>query len=478
MMLSPRRRRQRAAEATSDAVVMDAKIWEKLEEDVLLEEVLPVMEIRDLCRFRAVCKRWSRLIYGPEFAKSIKSDVPYMLIAAEKFKLEQGHYNKWEICDTKTHKHYLLDDSFMNRLPMNRHRSIDTEILSNRRRPSSLPASQYIRSNLAADKGFICVLWRRENGHDTTIYVVNPVTKSFQQIPCFNSKTVRCSHERNAWFTMVVADDHLSFKLFVLQQFNLESSNVNDRYFFDSKVGRWQELSRPSFKTGLDIQYRMCHMLKIDKMVYTILIRYEIKTRHELFVYDTDQDLWTDLEVENIPHVRDFTQRRFKHPQLVASSGRLFFTVWEDTKFMCMQAGDDPNYGNIPPLGRQRIRIWEVDLASKKCEKVVPTNRIDLSGLINPEISLARQRVIDVNGSPKVLAIGTDDGCIVFTSVSGSSVAFRLSTRSWEHILPDWKSVDLGRLDQARRVGLFGCMMALTLLPVPSVAEPVPAVVP
>ncbi|KAG0619126.1 hypothetical protein M758_4G119100 [Ceratodon purpureus] len=465
------RRRQRLAEASSDAVVMDKKIWEKLEEDVLFEEVLAIMEIRDLCRFRAVCKRWSRLIYEPEFAKSIKSDVPYMLIAAEKFKLARIHYNKWEICDTKTQKHYLLDDSFMNRLPMTRHRSLT----DNRRRQSSLYASEYIRSNLAADKGFICVLWRREKGHDTTIYVVNPVTKSFQQIPCFNNKTARCRHERNAWFTMVVADDHLSFKLFVLQEFSLEASNVNSRYFFDSKVGRWKELSTPSFKTGSE-QYRMCHILKIKNMVYTVIIRYA-KTRHELFVYDTDRDIWTDLEVENIPNVHDYTQRKFKHPQLVASSGRLFFTVWEDTQFMYMQAGDDLNYGNIPPFGWQRIHIWEVDLVSKKCEKVVPTNRIDLSGLIDPEVSLAHQSVIDVNGSPKVLAIGTNDGCIVFTSVSGSTVAFRLSTRSWEHML-DWKSLDLGRPDQGRRVGLFGCMMPLTLLPVPSVAEPVHAVVP
>ncbi|KAG0579713.1 hypothetical protein KC19_4G118900 [Ceratodon purpureus] len=459
MKPSPGRRRQRLAEATSDAVVMDERIWKKLEEDVLLDKVLPIMEIRDLCRFRAVCKRWSRLIYEPEFAKSIKSDVPYMLIAAEKFNLGRRHYDKWEICDTRTQEHYLLDDSFMNRLPMNRQRSTDTEILFDRPRQS-------MRSHLAADKGFICVLWRREYGPDTTIYVVNPITKSFQQIPSLDSKLADSSYDRNFRFTMVVADDHLSFKLFVLQELCLEFSNDNSRYLFDSKVGSWQELARPSFKTDSG-QYRMCHLLKVNNMVYTFIMTYDQTTSRELSVYNTDTDIWTDLEVE-IPNFRDFLQRRFK--QLVASAGRLFFTVWEEK---------DPNY--VPPLGRQRIQIWEVDLVSKKCEKVEPTNRIDLSGLFEFEISHARRGngrcVINVYGSPKVLAIGTDDGCIVFTSVSGSSVAFRLSTRSWEP-MHDWPSVDLGRPDQARRVGLFGCMMPLTLLPVPSVAEPVHAVVP
>lgn len=435
--------------------------WQTLPGD-LHDKIIPFIPIPDLCRFRKVSKRWRYSIDKLAFAATIKSTATYLLIIPDRDEAEDrrtGNTARFRMRDTKSHKRYDISPDFLHRTPSHPHlNELDARRLA-----------------LAADKGLICDLLQIV-GLDEVIYVENPIRGTWSELPCFNRTSDHDYEMLNLCVVITVVDDMTHFRIFVLQEATPRDSQIPEKNrfsTFDSRVGEWHDLAQPPSRL-----LRQFHMLKVGKFLYTVFFNLQTPTRllspNEVYAYDIDQDVWsyTDVRVGGY----------YEIPQLMTFSCRLFLTAWEDH-------------------WEQKVTIWEIALANSMDERtwtfweVTQWNGGDVAGLI-PLYANSLGRRLHSHGDHlgsiglNVLAVASGDGRIVFTSVTGECVAYRVVTNKWDYVRRGWtfgfdmeleaglgKREGVGRrlrscMVAENRAGLFGCVMKLTLCAVPVVAKP------
>lgn len=441
-------------------VVMDESLFRKLP-DELLEKVLASVPIPDLIlQCTLVCKKWGKLImFDPTFQTKARSRASYLLISANVVNL--AHRNDtWDIRDIESGSNYKLAQRFLaQKLPY---------VLDSDMRVILSDHQNLRRCTIAADGGFVAVLWQYKGWDINAIFIVNPVTHSCRVFPVFPRTSMGGSSAafglQSPCVAMVVADDRKSFKLFVIQEPSPlpSDSEANYRCFvLDSGIGQWRTIPDPP-----SAMKKPCHVVRMGKSLFTIFLNTDLEhttvsVSYELFAYDTDAEAWTFI-VGGPPRPDSDEHAFWVIPQLAVCSGQLFLTAWHF-------------HDNV-------IRIWKVDVAEKKYAFVADSPVEAEAALLVPESNLAcpvdSSRLnphVDYNGSTgtNVVAVGTDDGRIVFSSVSHRCLEFVVADRSWVRA-PAWerrKPVEaFAGLCGGSCVGLFGCVMPLTFCPVPGVA--------
>ena len=433
----------------------------------LHEKIISFIPAPDRVRFRTVSRRWRDLIAESALEATLKSPPTYLLICVDKHdisgdKPRTGNEVCYGISDTETKKCYCVETGFVHRTPSRPHH--------NERYASRL--------TLAADKGLICVLLQFL-GVDNTIYVENPLTRSWSELPCFNRTTSFGYYTLNLCVVLDVADNMSHFRIFVLQEATPGGFSILEKNrfsTFDSRVGRWRDLAQPPISRSL----RQIHMLKVGNILYTVFLTLPPRQPctcypYDVYAYDIDQDAWsyTGMRVDG----------SYQIPQLVTWSGRVFLTAWKIQKV---------------PI----VTIWEtamtesMDGCSWTSWEVARCSGGDVAGLV-PLYANAYGSNLHPGGNhlgssrSNVLTLASRDGRIVFTSATGLVIAYRLATKKWIPMAPDgWAyffDVELrpelehregiprrlrSCMLSGNRVGLFASLMKLTLCAVPVVATP------
>ena len=436
--------RRMQTEELANEDTMDCQVWQNMPEHILQKNILPFVPLPDLCRFRAVSKKWNDLIPQPEFQQGMKCANMCLLLSAKVVNPANGSDN-WEIQDVATDKHYMLNQDFLQNLPMVRKQF--------RRGFAHLSS----RTTLAVDRGFMCVLFRSIR-NNKVLCVVNPVTGSAQEVPCFPPEV----GSADPVVTMHICEDHLSFKLFV------EADGTSPAFYsFDSRVGRWCPKNRVPDCNGFvgagylqvffDQHFNILHLWDDDHYQDEIFINLKGFDRPPPSDNRYPCALWSmPLHVEE-----DDLENEWMIPEPLESGGRIFLTVWAD---------------------HDRIVVWEVDVPGGRLAFLAESSVEDAAPLVWPRgedgkpdkeqhFRLDLDHHID-GGSPcNVLSMGTLDNRIIFASVTGAGVAFSLADHSWA-ALPSWKSFTDPERFVKKNVGLFGSAITLTLCPVPAVAKP------
>lgn len=412
----------RSVEQLRSRSPMDCALWKSFPAD-LLEIVLLYVPIPELCRLRVVCKRWAALTKEEEFKLKAKPQTGYLFRTPDVITPNDNECS-WEIRDPSTQSLYVLSDTFLYD-----HLNEKIEIADN-----------YQRSTLAADKGWLAVLWITGDGEDEAMFVCNPVTKSFKELPPLFSNSA--AKYFNPAVALVVADDMLSYKLFVVQEYGIEDPARKRCFVYNSSVGEWRPFAHPP------PTLTPCHILKVDTILYTIfrdMNENHVSLRtYAIYSYDTKTDQWTDLEVD--PPGDCFI------PQLVACSGDLFFIGYND---------EEISISEIDAAGKQLNFVATME--DEKYHDMLPDYDSTYGGHWSPYIDC-------IGTGANLLAVGDDQGCIHFSSVTGDSVSYDLNEEEWFEVEGNGLA---GHMDfEEERAGLFGNFIRLSSAPVPSKDSP------
>lgn len=405
---------------------MKAEVWKNFPSE-LHAHVLQFCSVPEICRLRIVCREWNDLTHKLEFAIRARPQHTYILRAPHEIDISNVtspnniHTNE-EITGLLLQESFdLFDPSTQKSCPIN------LEYLYN-----GIPLSPFDGFQImAADKGFVWVLWNKSSGY---MQVTNPVTRSVLEIPPIRREDTRLAY---ATGMMTVAEDYSSFALyFVFAIGVLERPSL---VWFDSQVGEWREFSRLPHGSSPS------HMLKFNGALYMLIWDWE-EDVHRILSLDMVRDAWIDTGVMLFYHVIA--------PQLTTTLKRLFFV-----------GVDESDYENIC------IKVVEIDVVSGDDWEVTPPigNQCDeeLWESLNYFMGNRSRAYTDLQGiGGNMVAVGCGN-FIVLTSITGKSIAYDLLKDDWSV----WSSArritnSLNHRNKLRH-GLFGMTMTLTLNPIP-----------
>jgi hypothetical protein len=378
-----------------------SELWQELPSEIL-ERVLSFLPVPALCRFRAVCKKWNGLVSSPTFAAQSRPQRAYAFVMPDTVTdAEMG----WELFDSVDKRYYYLSDGFLLK-------QVET---------MDRFQSGFQRSTIAADRGLFCVLWSTMGLEEHALFVCNPVTKQFNELPFYGFFDLDVG-AHNPVVLMSVEPDMTSYRIFFLEEVHPTKPTRQRMHVFDSTLKMWLKLPDPPQNLNPSSGVIM------DGILY-ILFWDSSNLRHSLWSFSST---WT-LVVEKLLNSRI--------PQLVVSLGRLFFVrAW---------AGS--------------FSIVEIELNEKKCITVthMPSKHFEELVVQTPYIDTWSPYHDRIGRNASFLSIGCGDS-IVVSSFRGRSVTYNLVEDSWEHMRVNKQLVQIfDPLDED--TGLYGNSVTLSL---------------
>lgn len=384
---------------------LNVEIWEQLPNDIF-ENILSFLTVLVLCRFKIVCKKWTKIICKPSFHylswKNAKQKSQF-IVARSMIKSwryttlgGQGYLNEypgWSFLDLNAKQWYTMKVS---------------EVAQKHR-------DDIVTRTKSMDGGLVCQLCMHSRVKDSNFLVVcNPITNITKELP---NPPLYCDLINSSYYPLLqllVNIQACTFQIFYLYNIDNCGTNTNglQLYVYKSATNQWQRLSDPPIE--LTLQYANCWIV-FEKMLYVLFTgsSYDLI----LLSYDIQIDIWNEVIVPI------YNNNENKNSQLVVSDNCLFLVVFDDV---------------ISDSRVWELKIYEISIINKSISVVV----------LMP-LALIKQIIFGVHGQPhaftkdyssiihigNVLAMGFDKSIVLI--LSSYPIAYNLVTSEWRVFPPN-----------------------------------------
>lgn len=391
---------------------MDPQLWGSLGEE-LQERMVSFLAVPDLCRLRAVCKRWDGLISTPEFPtlclqNANKKGPGYIvgrLVKTSDF--ENATFFGWAVLDLEDLRWYMIEREV-------------TRVHVDQGRGSKFTG------HVASDGGLVVEFLPYVAAYDgAVITIYNPLMEEkIMQLPNLpNHFKLLCSC---AILSVVVDCAHDTFKVFFVDFGDYDSDQENDSDsddeissgmtmpIFDSTTCEWRiSTARLPWRGTLDGKTlkRHCCSVKFQGLLYVVFtfLVYptgpkDPVTSYWLCSYNIEKDLWEDTGVR----IQDMMVYN-SPPQLVVCDDRIFLLS------QSIETSGSPRH--LP------VVLEEILLAKRDHSFVFETTR----KLVEETSGVPEEDYMRASGYSKSL---------IFTSRT-SVVEYNLVDNSWHRLPPN-----------------------------------------
>ncbi|KAG0598458.1 hypothetical protein M758_12G075400 [Ceratodon purpureus] len=393
----------------------DNELWSRLPVEIL-EQVLSLLPIPDLCRCCAVCKGWNSLISTSQFASrclqnhAAKEGQSYVVArwiaeldldadpSPAALDLEPESYGRrgylgWSILDVEAKRWYRL----------NHHEHVDGfECLS-------------MQGCMAADRGLVCEYTGGFLG-GPCVRISNPLTNHGIRILPAPPKCLEAD-PRDVLMNFVVDNiDSSSFKVFFIRtgfttnRYCYPGGVVEPfMYVYDSGTELWRSSSNPN--SLLDKEGFVGYLGSTVMFQGRLYVLFSSSGHYEycLFSYDILEDVWEDTGI----HIRSSANYRvptLSQVQLLVSDDRLFLVYWGSL--------------NRFPDACCGLHIDEVLLADADIQEVFQ---------MTPEVLLVVFHLAAAQES-KFQAFGFQKSVILMSEETGVSLLYDLESALWSQL--------------------------------------------
>ncbi|KAG0582445.1 hypothetical protein KC19_3G060400 [Ceratodon purpureus] len=373
-------------------------VWRDLPWDIL-QRVFSFLPIAALCRLRAVSKKCNCLISHPDFALRHAQAIPpeeYVFLTLKFDAYESNPIRGWEVLDVVNKRFFTLSNDFLTEYAKRE------GIV-----PASLPPKSFNeRAVLAADGGLFCVSYSTNIEQSSVLLVCNPVLKAVKQLP-----------EMTGWVAgnqmVLMKTDRvlMEYKIFVA----IDPHHQDHRsriLIYESKAGKWRTVpnSPPPSDPWNPLSNRCNSVSSSFKNEFSFLKKefYDpFPDSHPSYTGVISDDKVSDALSE--VHGVDWPIGEPMNLHLVMSNDQqLFFVITSESVFLQTIA----------------IELSEIILARR--------DYIPLTEMSNEMMSLD---VGDEVLHGPFVAIWCENS-ILICSISGRTVAYSLSNKSWDQVYP------------------------------------------
>ncbi|KAG0607792.1 hypothetical protein M758_8G055200 [Ceratodon purpureus] len=404
-------------------VGMDAALWSRLPAEVL-EQVLPFLPVRDVCRCSAVCKRWKLLISTPDFGTLCYRNSqalgrcyiisrylvkPYDIEWSDKMNYYDTRRTSyefgWSILDLETKRWYTFKQMERSFYYYN------------------YPSSGFV----AASGGFVCEVTSGEQ----VMYVHNPLSRSRRELINMSIPSHRTTNRYYGMTTLVVDESAASYQIFFIhknfrgyreptpdsddsnQDIEDDDCVVTCMNIYETTTLQWRSATNPPLEPGLGVGSDGSSIM-FQGRLYVVLSSYE-HSHYWLFTNNITEDEWEDTNVYLDP------QRMAVSPQLIVSDNRLFIMSFEATE----EAG-------------RRLYVEEILLAERVLSTMLQMTEEHVRLLFH-----FAEDVDDDDGNssqsseendPEIEAFGFGKSIMLLSTENGISTVYDLESRLWSEM--------------------------------------------
>ncbi|KAG0567398.1 hypothetical protein KC19_7G132200 [Ceratodon purpureus] len=259
----------------------------------IITKVLSFLPVPSLSRFRVVCKDWNQLVQTTSFA-TLNSKASFKrsyVLFTPRVEVMSPLNMKWIFLDINDNKCYTLTDEFLNKAIEITKRFQDG----------------FCKVTLAGARGLICVLYTNSSFIDEALFICNPITRTFQEIP-------------------ILYDISNHYQIISIVPSSRPSTAT--MFSYSSETLEWKILCNLDMRPHSDLTIIM------DNVVYTLYETLELDS-YKMVSYHIKNDNIKRYEIDDLPSSG-------LGPKLVVSAGRLFRISWHRT------------------LERYILQIWEI----------------------------------------------------------------------------------------------------------------------
>jgi hypothetical protein len=379
-------------------------MWARLPSEVL-KRVVTFLPLAPLVRFKAVSRKWNRLISHREFVSrhaQAASPEEYVLVTVRFDAYESNPVRGWEVLDVANRRFFTLSSDFL------------TEYVKWGGIVPPSKESYNERALLAADGGLFCVSYSF-NEQSSVLLVCNPILKTVKRLP--QLKGWVASHQR-----VVMRTDRVSmeYEVYIVHDPLHRSFKPKTILIYESKTGRWRTVPNiPPLRNELDFYMKpWCSVSKFLKNEFFEPFQHgHHPTRAGIVAFDKATGVLSDLGVALPAYLGEATNL-----QLVVSNARLFCVARSYPEFSCEEI----------------FEIFEIVMERKGQQR---RKSVRLATMPSDLLSLV---LGDELLHDPFVAVGCGNS-ILICSVTGWSVAYDLTKKAWDQYPHNklWKALKL-----------------------------------
>ncbi|XP_024362164.1 uncharacterized protein [Physcomitrium patens] len=438
--------------------------WRRLS-DMLVQQVLSLCATLDLCRFRAVCKRWNSLICAPECGKFLcfrnaNEDARYIIGRCFHQHFETSltdidgstlKYIKvvgWKIFDLNDRRWYTWKGPLLSTYS-NDHPLVSDEDLIVLCGTTTMAAAN--DHPLASDEGLVvCCSVLAGTATISEIVITNPIVMTKMVLPM----PVAWNNLYLSSFLVNLAVDSISqaYKIFLINRYEDPFMCV-----FASTTNQWRISSNPPVLRLHDGAGAQAHSVIFQGQLYVLFKTYRVPGSNEgwpfkfwLHRYTFLEDFWTDCGVD----FPEWPDNGIDRKELVVSRNRLFVVSGHTLHL-------ETREGSIRML--DPLSVFEILLAdgtfiteSHLAEPSFDAQELEVDGPTDEFFDAKLGEQVAVRSFVFNQAFGFGNSIMLTYRWLGFSIVYNVETRLWE-LLPTDPTVELyGNVMPLRPPRTFG----------------------
>jgi hypothetical protein len=393
---------------------LSAALWSGLPSEII-EQVLSFVPVPDLCRYRAVCTTWNRLICNPKFAavhaaKRRDHAISFIVMSFNyTFKADRQAFRKSSTCESSSW--CVLD------LTARRWYTVKND-LYRFKRDSDI---------MAMGAGLVCQYLETES-QSNSIIVHNPVaTTGARVLPTapdhFTSQSfpeLSLVFKYNSHFKVILINHSFNDKDILDDPMlppEVRSLIQTDPFVrvYDSGTNAWACMANPTW-----IFNGIGHIRRSIMFQGFLHVLFYAEKEYQLWRYGLEENAWEKLAV---PISGDF-----KYPELVVTGDRFFLVAWYCKRF-CLALN-----GGLKNLKERRwfYKLFEIKVPGMRRETLFDLSKAKVVSLFDVKTGVENSEC----QYPRMSVFSFGSSLLFMSNSSGKSMSFDVVTRKWDHAWP------------------------------------------